>query len=176
MRVLSHYFLASLLAFFACSKVQASPVQAQEILIDAVLASVDGKPITLQDVEKKLSVKRDLTMKDLMVDEEGNLEIDDDDQLEGKGAGGEEDGWDVGDDLALPADIDVGKIGGDETDFTVPTHGQPPSTHWTNNSRLVFDQVAAGDFDSAARLLLDQLGVRNLEPFKHLFLTTHGKI
>ena len=113
---------------------------------------------------------------DLMVDEEGNLEIDDDDQLEGKGAGGEEDGWDVGDDLALPADIDVGKIGGDETDFTVPTHGQPPSTHWTNNSRLVFDQVAAGDFDSAARLLLDQLGVRNLEPFKHLFLTTHGKI
>jgi len=112
---------------------------------------------------------------DLMVDEEGNLEIDDDDQLEGKGAGGEEDGWDVGDDLALPADIDVGKIGGDETDFTVPTHGQPPSTHWTNNSRLVFDQVAAGDFDSAARLLLDQLGVRNLEPFKHLFLTTHAR-
>lgn len=111
---------------------------------------------------------------DLMVDEEGNLEIDEGEAL-GEGAAGEEDGWDVGDEVALPADVDVGK-GGDETDFfSVPAHGQPPSTHWANNSRLVFDHVTAGAFDSAARLLTDQLGVISLEPFRQLFLSTYAR-
>ncbi len=49
---------------------------AQEILVDAVLASVDGKPITLQDVEHKLFPKRNLSLKEFMNDTEAKLVLE----------------------------------------------------------------------------------------------------
>uniref|UniRef100_A0A914R8F4 Coatomer alpha subunit C-terminal domain-containing protein n=1 Tax=Parascaris equorum TaxID=6256 RepID=A0A914R8F4_PAREQ len=102
-----------------------------------------------------------------MLDEEGNPDIDEVDLLDGK-PDAVEDGWDVSiaaaemasvfagvllqvdDDLALPADVDV---------------------RAAFDARLVADHVAAGAFDSAARLLQDQLGIVRIEPFKQHFLT-----
>uniref|UniRef100_A0A914ZVK8 Coatomer subunit alpha n=1 Tax=Parascaris univalens TaxID=6257 RepID=A0A914ZVK8_PARUN len=108
---------------------------------------------------------------DVMLDEEGNPDIDEVDLLDGK-PDAVEDGWDVDDDLALPADVDV-RAGVDDEDgfYSPPTRGQPPAYYWPNSSRLVADHVAAGAFDSAARLLQDQLGIVRIEPFKQHFLT-----
>lgn len=44
-----------------------------------------------------------------------------------------------------------------------------------NASRLAADHIAAGQFDSAARLLLDQVGVINLEPYKELFMSMYAR-
>ncbi|TKR92815.1 hypothetical protein L596_007393 [Steinernema carpocapsae] len=102
----------------------------------------------------------------------------DDDLLGGDDdiANDEEGGWDVDDDLALPADIDVGRgaIEGEEF-YSPPNRANPPSFHWTNNSRLVADHVAAGSFETAARLLADQLGVTKLEPFREVFLMNFAR-
>lgn len=48
----------------------------KEILLDAVVASVDGKPITLQDVCKRLSPPRNLTLKEASLDPEANAVLD----------------------------------------------------------------------------------------------------
>lgn len=48
--------------------------------------------------------------------------------------------------------------------------GVPPPINWTKNSHLVADHVAAGSYESAARLLHDQLGVVNFKPFESLFI------
>ncbi|KAK6730515.1 hypothetical protein RB195_007150 [Necator americanus] len=106
---------------------------------------------------------------DYLVGEDGQIEVDDDDVLAGTADDGEE-GWDVEDDLAIP---DVPTSIGNE-DVVVPNRGQPPTTHWPANSRLVADHVAAGSFESALRLLHDQLGVVSREPFKEIFMSTYA--
>uniref|UniRef100_A0A0M3J4F2 Coatomer subunit alpha (inferred by orthology to a human protein) n=1 Tax=Anisakis simplex TaxID=6269 RepID=A0A0M3J4F2_ANISI len=40
---------------------------------------------------------------------------------------------------------------------------------------LVADHITAGAFDSAARLLQDQLGITRIQPFKHHFLTAYAR-
>jgi len=112
---------------------------------------------------------------DLMLNEDGTLDINDDEVLGDNEEEEGEGGWDVDDDLALPADIDVKVPEGEENFFTPPTRGHPPTFHWPNNSRLVADHVSAGSFESAVRLLSDQIGVRNIEPFKQLFLSLYAK-
>lgn len=46
---------------------------------------------------------------------------------------------------------------------------------WTNSSKLVIDHVLAGSFESAARLLNEQIGVTEIRYFKHLFLSTYSR-
>ncbi|ETN71049.1 WD domain, G-beta repeat protein [Necator americanus] len=58
--------------------------------------------------------------------------------------------------------------------FAVADDADPPTTHWPANSRLVADHVAAGSFESALRLLHDQLGVVSREPFKEIFMSTYA--
>lgn len=112
---------------------------------------------------------------DLMLNEDGTLDVNDDEVLGGDEGEGEEGGWDVDDDLALPADVDVKIPEGEENFFAPPSRGHPPTFHWPNNSRLVADHVAAGSFESAARLLSDQIGVISFEPFKQIFLSLYAK-
>ncbi|CAG9531840.1 unnamed protein product, partial [Cercopithifilaria johnstoni] len=114
---------------------------------------------------------------DLMLDEEGNPDIDEDEMHSATSEKeNKEGGWDVDDDLSLPPDVDI-KSGGDDDDnfYTPPSRGQAPSVYWPNNSRLVADHVASGAFDSAARLLCDQFGITRIEPFKQLFLTVYAR-
>ncbi|KAK6009925.1 WD domain, G-beta repeat protein, partial [Ostertagia ostertagi] len=106
---------------------------------------------------------------DYLVGEDGEIEVDDDDILAGTAEEGEA-GWDVEDDLAIP---DV-PVGAGAEDVVVPNRAQPPPSHWPANSRLVADHVAAGSFESALRLLHDQLGVVNKKPFKEVFMATYA--
>ncbi len=59
---------------------------------------------------------------------------------------------------------------GDEGYFAPPTKGQSPAVTWTTNSALAIDHIVAGSFESACRLLHDQAGAVNFEPYRALFL------
>lgn len=83
----------------------------------------------------------------------------------------------IEDDVVLPADVEGLRIGGgdDDSEFANVQPGYPPSTHWANNSRLLADHVAAGAFESAARLLRDQLGIVRIRPFKSVFMHVYAR-
>lgn len=84
-------------------------------------------------------------------------------------------GWDVGDeDLELPAELiskmsanDAGESGGG---YEAPSRGLTQSQVWANNTNLVGDHLRAGSFESAFRLLNDQVGVVDFGAFKPLFM------
>lgn len=88
------------------------------------------------------------------------------------------------DDLELPADSEGSRAAGgaaapgaggdggaDDGYFVAPTKGTPTPVLWCNNSSLAADHVVAGSFESACRLLHDQVGVVNFEPYRSIFLT-----
>lgn len=113
----------------------------------------------------------------LVIDEEGGFG---EEGIDGDILGGDEEGggWDVGDeDLVLPPDLDVGPLsgGGDEGYFVPPVKGTSQSQVWCNNSQLAVDHVLAGSFESAMRLLHDQVGVVVFEPYKPLFMLAFGR-
>lgn len=85
---------------------------------------------------------------------------------------GEGAGWDVGDDdIELPEEL-ANKLTQDSKDgdfFVAPTKGVSQTQIWTNGSLLAADHVRAGSFESAFRVLNEQVGVVNFEPYKKLF-------
>ncbi|XP_014673558.1 PREDICTED: coatomer subunit alpha-like [Priapulus caudatus] len=112
----------------------------------------------------------------LLDDEEGFPQEGEDGQRVSVSEGG---GWDVGDDdLELPADLDLVLAdggGGEEGYFVPPTQGVPQTQVWTTNSQLAVDHVLAGAFESACRLLHDQIGVVAFAPYRPLFLVTYAR-
>ncbi|XP_040579551.1 coatomer subunit alpha isoform X3 [Lepeophtheirus salmonis] len=87
-------------------------------------------------------------------------------------------GWDVDDDdLELPADLDPSpsKVVVDEGYFVPPTKGKNPTQLWLNNSQLPVDHIVAGCFESAFRLLHDQVGVVNFEPYRSNFMANFSR-
>lgn len=83
-------------------------------------------------------------------------------------------GWDVGDeDLELPEEI-ASKMASvnlsDSDNFECPNRGLMHTQYWANNTNLVADHLRAGSFESAFRLLNDQVGVVKFESYKELFL------
>ncbi|XP_012517332.1 PREDICTED: coatomer subunit alpha isoform X1 [Propithecus coquereli] len=87
-------------------------------------------------------------------------------------------GWDVEEDLELPPELDIpsGAAGGAEDGFFVPpTKGTSPTQIWCNNSQLPVDHILAGSFETAMRLLHDQVGVIQFGPYKQLFLQTYAR-
>uniref|UniRef100_A0A2A4JVN4 Coatomer subunit alpha n=1 Tax=Heliothis virescens TaxID=7102 RepID=A0A2A4JVN4_HELVI len=116
---------------------------------------------------------------------------DDDDVLQenkGEGEEGEEimedacddGGWDVGDeDLDLPeelapvsADIDGGAEGSEY--FVAPTRGSS-AAQAGGKLRTVHDHVATGQFELALRLLNEQVGIVNFEPYLDTFVSMFGR-
>lgn len=86
------------------------------------------------------------------------------------------------DDLDLPADLEpssslTDRAGGDDDEgyFVPPTKGNSPAHNWANNSQLPVDHIVAGSFESACRLLHDQLGAVEFEPYRQLFLTNFAR-
>ncbi|MCL4128899.1 UNVERIFIED_CONTAM: hypothetical protein GTU68_009020 [Idotea baltica] len=63
-------------------------------------------------------------------------------------------------------------MGGEEGYYVPPPRGQPPSQIWTSKSQLPIDHILAGSFESAMRLLTDQIGVVNFQPYKELFMSS----
>ena len=114
----------------------------------------------------------------------GGAEEDDDDPLAAAGLApedrepGDEDdedaGWEM-EDLELPPDMDVGPMspgadGASSEVFIAPTAGVPASRRWTQKSAVPGEHAAAGDFDSAMKLLNRQLGIVNFAPLRQYFI------
>ncbi|GFZ20525.1 coatomer, alpha subunit [Actinidia rufa] len=57
--------------------------------------------------------------------------------------------------------------------FVAPTLGMPVHQIWIQRSSLAAEHAAAGNFDTAMRLLSRQLGIRNFAPLKPMFLDLH---
>lgn len=115
-------------------------------------------------------------------DEEEGFGSDGDVELEGEKAAGEgsDGGWDVDEeDLDLPADLEpsIATVAADDNEgyFVPPTKGTSPSSHWANNSNLPVDHILAGSFESACRLLHDQVGVVNFEAYQTIFMTNFAR-
>ncbi|GMN55752.1 hypothetical protein TIFTF001_024870 [Ficus carica] len=83
----------------------------------------------------------------------------------------EEGGWDL-EDLELPPEADTPKASANARSsvFVAPTPGMPVSQIWTQRSSLAAEHAAAGNFDTAMRLLNRQLGIKNFAPLKSMFL------
>lgn len=80
------------------------------------------------------------------------------------------------DDVAIPADVENAGEGeeGDEF-YAVPQRAPPPSFYWPNNSNLAADHIAAGSFNTASRLLRDQLGIISIDAYKPLFMSFYAR-
>ncbi len=59
--------------------------------------------------------------------------------------------------------------------FVAPTKGQSVPQAWTQNSKLPIDHVLSGSFESAMRLLHDQVGIVSFEEYKQLFLQIYSR-
>lgn len=81
-------------------------------------------------------------------------------------------GWDCGDeDLELPEEL-ASKIAQDSKDgnyYAAPTKGVPQSQIWVNGSLMAADHIRAGSFETAFKILNEQVGVVNFEPYKKIF-------
>uniref|UniRef100_A0A8C7RB81 Coatomer alpha subunit C-terminal domain-containing protein n=1 Tax=Oncorhynchus mykiss TaxID=8022 RepID=A0A8C7RB81_ONCMY len=112
---------------------------------------------------------------ELQLDEDGFMDAQDGLGEEGGAAKEEGGGWEVEEDLDLPPELELsaGSGGGAEDGFFVPpTKGMSPTQLWCNNSQLPVDHVLAGSFETAMRLLHDQVGVVQFGPYKQLFMQT----
>lgn len=91
----------------------------------------------------------------------------------GNAGGDAEDGpgWDVGDeDLDLPEDDKSRVVNPEDGNFfNPPVKGTSQVTIWMQ-SPLVVDHILSGNFESAFRLLHQQVGVVNFEPYEVLFM------
>uniref|UniRef100_A0A673MNS2 Coatomer subunit alpha n=1 Tax=Sinocyclocheilus rhinocerous TaxID=307959 RepID=A0A673MNS2_9TELE len=111
---------------------------------------------------------------ELHLDEDGFMDAQE--GLGDEGAIGKEEGegWDVEEDLDLPPELDVPSVGGGGAEgegfFVPPTKGTSPTQMWCNNSQLAVDHILAGSFETAMRLLHDQVGVVQFGPYKQLFM------
>lgn len=102
--------------------------------------------------------------------------VDVDDALE-DGVAAEENeedgGWDL-EELELPPEADTPKVSVNScSTFAAPTPGIAVSQIWTQRSSLAAEHAAAGNFDTAMRLLCRQLGIKNFGPLKSMFLELH---
>ncbi|KAF7380761.1 hypothetical protein HZH66_014137 [Vespula vulgaris] len=95
-------------------------------------------------------------------DEEG---IDVDAIVEGE----ETAGWDV-EDVDLPPEIENAMPISEDGYYALPTRGVSPTQHWINNSQLTVDHILAGSFETAFRLLNNQVGIVEFAPYQSLFL------
>ncbi|CAA2953106.1 coatomer subunit alpha-1-like [Olea europaea subsp. europaea] len=84
----------------------------------------------------------------------------------------EEGGWDL-EDLDLPPETPKTAATARSSVFVTPTPGMPVSQIWVQKSSLAAEHAAAGNFDTAMRLLSRQLGIRNFSPLKSLFHDIH---
>ncbi|XP_050227134.1 coatomer subunit alpha-2-like [Mercurialis annua] len=82
-----------------------------------------------------------------------------------------EGGWDL-EDLELPPEAETPRASASAhtSVFVAPTPGMPVSQIWIQRSSLAAEHAAAGNFDTAMRLLNRQLGIRNFAPLKSMFL------
>ncbi|GMH39915.1 hypothetical protein BSKO_07819 [Bryopsis sp. KO-2023] len=107
---------------------------------------------------------------DLVLNEEGSDKFVD--AVDGEeGEEDEEGGWDM-EDLDLPPDIAKETVG-PSTVFTAPNPGLSDTQKWMQKCSLAGQHAAAGQFDSAMRLLNRQLGICNFDPLQPYMMNLH---
>lgn len=84
----------------------------------------------------------------------------------------EDGGWDL-EDLEIPDTETPTARSSSSLVFVAPTSGVPVTQLWIQRSSLAAEHVAAGNFDTAMRLLNRQLGIRNFAPLRSLFIDIH---
>ena len=77
-------------------------------------------------------------------------------------------------DLELPADLPAPAAASASGAFVAPPPGQTVSQRWLQRSKLAAEYAAAGDFESAFRVLKLQLGVAQFEPLNANMLAIHA--
>lgn len=104
------------------------------------------------------------------------LGIDDEEGIDAEiAAEGEESaGWDV-EDVDLPPELEAAATTNEDGYYSPPTKGISSVQHWINNSQFVVDHILAGSFESAFRLLNNQVGVVEFGPYQSLFLNTYAR-
>lgn len=105
------------------------------------------------------------------------LGIDDEEGMDAEIApeGEENPGWDV-EDVDLPPELEAAATSDESNNYEcLPTKGISPPQHWINNSKLVVDHILAGSFESAFRLLNNQVGVVEFGPYQSLFLNSYAR-
>ncbi|KAK2585183.1 hypothetical protein KPH14_009895 [Odynerus spinipes] len=104
------------------------------------------------------------------------LGIDDEEEGDGEPIveGEETAGWDV-EDVDLPPELENSIPVSEDGYYSPPTRGVPPMQHWVNNSQLVVDHILAGSFETAFRLLNNQVGVVEFALYQSLFLNTYAR-
>ncbi|KAL4423494.1 hypothetical protein ABPG77_003627 [Micractinium sp. CCAP 211/92] len=95
--------------------------------------------------------------------------------LEGEEGG--EGGWEM-EDLEIPAEVAAevaaaSSAAGETTQFVAPTPGVSAVNRWQTKCSLAAEQVAAGAFDTAMRLLTRQAGIVNFEPLRPYFMEVY---
>ena len=101
----------------------------------------------------------------------------------GDGAGADDDN--CIDDAELDIALDIPDLAIDLPDtngtddtvgfFVPPTRGQSIAQTWCNNSKLPIDHVLAGSFETAMRLLHDQVGVVDFTEYKNIFIQVYSR-
>lgn len=107
---------------------------------------------------------------ELGIDEDGDEGMDAEIAPEGE----ESAGWDV-EDVYLPPELEVTTGTNEDGYYSPPTKGISSTQQWINNSQLVVDHILAGSFESAFRLLNNQVGVVEFGPYQALFLNTYAR-
>ncbi|XP_063980334.1 coatomer subunit alpha [Diachasmimorpha longicaudata] len=108
-------------------------------------------------------------------DEELGMDDDEAAVVGDAGGDGEENaGWEV-EDVDLPPELETTVASAEDGYFAAPTKGIPVTQHWVNNSQLPVDHIVAGSFETAYRLLHDQVGVTEFELYQTHFLNTFAR-
>ncbi|XP_063929353.1 coatomer subunit alpha [Zophobas morio] len=108
-------------------------------------------------------------------DDDEELDVDTERKYDDAAPADSEGGWDVEDaDLEIP-DLGTSQPQQSADNFVhLPTQGPNATLTWTKNSQLAADHIMAGSFESACRLLHDQLGIVNFEPYESAFIGLYG--
>lgn len=108
--------------------------------------------------------------------EDGDVNIDGDDENPTSGGQKAGDGWDEVEIAAEINDLNIETVEDTSSGFFVaPTKGTSIGQIWSNNSKLAVDNILAGSFENAMRLLHDQVGIVDFTEYKNLFMQTYAR-
>ncbi|XP_063689653.1 coatomer subunit alpha-like [Bolinopsis microptera] len=130
-----------------------------------------GEPTSALDAEVDVDVEVEGAWgdEDLQLEEGSEPEFD---KSDGEGSAA---GWDVDEDLELPPDLDIAVTAVTGGSYNPPAIGTSTAKRWADNSQFAVDHLMGGSVDSAMRLLDDQVGVVDFNPYKSLFMQVMGR-
>ncbi|KAJ1860398.1 hypothetical protein LPJ73_001386 [Coemansia sp. RSA 2703] len=104
---------------------------------------------------------------DTFGDNDGEADmLDEDAEAEGS--------WGIDDDGELDAEIAAEATAAAAAGFVAPQPGISELEIWSRNSPLAVDQIAAGNFEQAMRLLRDQVGISSFAALKPAFMEIYS--